>query len=219
MTSVRIYIGQIRRLEDEGQSSAIYKQAVTSSILLGNEGLAGDAQADRRVHGGPEKAVHHYAAENYARLAEHFPGIATQLIPGSIGENVSTTGWDENTVHIGDVFRLGSARVQVSQPRTPCWKIDHRYGCKGIAAFIAKTGLTGWYYRVLESGAVDNDAPYELLERQTGSVSLAELLRVWRQHRPDPVVLTRFSEAPGLNPAWKKKLLDRFDWLRANSVN
>ena len=218
MTTVQLYIGAIRRLDDEGQSSAIYKQPVTGSIFLGSEGLAGDAQADRRVHGGPEKAVHHYAAENYARLAAHFPAVAAQLIPGSVGENVSTTGWDESNVFIGDVFRLGDARVQVSQPRSPCWKIDYRYGCTGMAAQIAESGLTGWYYRVLETGQVASDAPFELLSRPAGAVSLAELWQVWREHRPDPAALARLSAAPGLNPGWQKKLLDRLDWLRANAT-
>lgn len=218
MTTIQLYIGSVRRLDDEGQSSAIYKHPVAGAILLGMEGLAGDAQADRRVHGGPEKAVHHYAAENYARLGQHFPAIADQLLAGSIGENVSTTGWDEDNVYIGDVFRLGNARVQVSQPRSPCWKIDYRYATKGIAGFIAESGLTGWYYRVLECGAVASDTPFELLNRQPGAISLAELWQVWREHRPDLDTLARFSAAPGLTPGWQKKLRDRLDWLRKNAA-
>lgn len=217
MTTIRLYIGGIRRLDDEGQSSAIYKQAVAGPIFLGSEGLAGDAQADRRVHGGPEKAVHHYAAENYARLARQFPAIAAELLPGSIGENISTSGWDEHNVCIGDIFRLGAARVQVSQPRSPCWKIDHRYATKGMAGFIAESGLTGWYYRVIETGEVASDSPFELIDRPPGAVSLGELWRIWRQHRPDIDTLARLSEAPALNPAWQKKLLDRLVWLRASS--
>lgn len=217
MTCIQRFIGDVQRLDDEGQSSAIYKHLVTGPILLGVEGLAGDAQADRRVHGGPEKAVHHYAAENYARLGERFPAIAAQLIPGSIGENISTSGWNEQNVYIGDVFRLGNARVQVSQPRSPCWKIDHRYASKGIAGFIAETGLTGWYYRVLECGEVADDARFELLTRQAGAVSLADLWQTWREHRPDLDTLARLSTAPGLTPGWQKKLFDRLDWLRANS--
>lgn len=213
----QLYIGSVHRLDDEGQSSAIYKHPVSGPLLIGSEGLAGDAQADRRVHGGPEKAVHHYAAENYRRLAERFPDIAGQLLPGSIGENISTTGWDEHSVYIGDIFRLGNARLQVSQPRSPCWKIDHRYATKGIAEFIAESGLTGWYYRVLESGEAVSGASFELLSRLPGAVSLDELWQVWREHRPDPDALARLSAAPGLTPGWAKKLRDRLDWLRANA--
>ena len=214
--TLQLYIGSVRRLDDEGQSSAIYKHPVSGPLMLGPEGLAGDAQADRRVHGGPEKAIHHFAAENYARLAERFPAIAAQLVPGSIGENLSTTGWDEGKVHIGDVFCLGDARLQVSQPRSPCWKIDHRYA-GGMARHIAETGLTGWYYRVLETGAVACDSPFKLIARLPGAISLAELWQVWQEHRPDPDTLARLGEAPGLTPGWQKKLRDRLAWLRANA--
>lgn len=216
MTDIQLYIGSVRRLDGEGQSSAIYKHPADGPLQLGSEGLCGDAQADRRVHGGPEKALHHYAAENYARLAERFPAIAALLQPGSIGENVSGSGWDERNVHIGDIFRLGGARIQVSQPRSPCWKIDHRYATAGVAGFIAEAGLTGWYYRVLESGEVARGAPFELLDRLADAVPLAELWRVWREHRPDLDALARLGNAPGLTPGWRKKLLDRLDWLRAN---
>jgi MOSC domain-containing protein YiiM len=217
MNTLRLYIGEIRRLDDEGQSTAIFKYPVSGSILLGTEGLSGDAQADKRVHGGPEKAVHHYAAENYAKLAARFPAVVDQFRVGSIGENLSTTGWDEHNVFIGDTFRLGTALVQVSQPRSPCWKIDHRYATKGIAGFIAESGLTGWYYRVLETGSVANDAPFTLEHRLPGAVSLATLWQVWSEHRPDPDTLARISEAPGLNPGWQKKLCDRMAWLRDHS--
>lgn len=196
MTTVQLFIGGLTRLDDEGQSTGIYKQRVEGSIRLGSEGFAGDVQADRRVHGGPEKAVHHYAGENFRLLAEHFPTAADQLTPGSIGENVSTIGWDENSVCIGDIFRLGETVLQVSQPRSPCWKIDHRYGVEGMARFISESGLTGWYYRVLKTGAVASDAHFELAERLPGAVSLAELWQLWREHRPNPDALARLVEAP-----------------------
>jgi MOSC domain-containing protein YiiM len=217
MTSVQLFIGGLTRLDDEGQLTGIYKQEVKGPINLGSEGFTGDHQADRRVHGGPEKAVHHYAAENYAQLAERFPAAADQLIAGSIGENVSTTGWTEHTVYIGDVFRLGDTTLQVSQPRSPCWKIDHRYGAEGMARFIAESGLTGWYYRVLKTGKVAGGAQFELTERLPGAVALADLWQLWQEHRPDPDALAQLAEAPGLTPGWQKKLGDRLNWLRANS--
>ena len=75
-------------------------------------------------------------------LAASFPGIAHALVPGQIGENVSTHGWTEDDVHLGDVFRIGAARVQVSQPRSPCWKINHRFDVEGLSKLIAETGMT-----------------------------------------------------------------------------
>ncbi|WP_313951565.1 MOSC domain-containing protein, partial [Accumulibacter sp.] len=177
VTDVLLFAGGLTRIDDHGQATGIYKQAIMGPVDLGVEGLAGDVQADRRVHGGPEKAVHHYAVTNYRRLADCRPEIAAQLLAGSIGENLSASGFDESTVCIGDIFRLGRARLQVSQPRSPCWKIDHRYGSDGVARTIAETGLTGWYYRVLEVATVASGDELALIERLPGAVSLAELWR------------------------------------------
>jgi MOSC domain-containing protein YiiM len=217
MAGIELFIGSLTRLDDEGQSTGIYKRRVNGLIALGSEGFAGDQQADRRVHGGPEKAVHHYAAENYGLLADRFPSCADQLTPGSIGENLSTRGWTESNVFIGDVFRFGTATLQVSQPRSPCWKIDHRYGTEGMARFVSESGLTGWYYRVLDAGNVSDSDGLQLSERLHGAVSLAEFWQHWREHRPDPSVLAGLAAAPGLTPGWQKKLLDRLDWLKKNT--
>lgn len=216
MTRIALFVGALAPLEPEGQPSGIIKYPVAAPVYLGPEGLAGDAQGDRRVHGGPEKAVHHYAAENYARLAAQFPAAAPALVPGSLGENVSTVGWDEHSVCLGDVFALGAARVQVAQPRSPCWKIDHRFDHKGMARFIAETGITGWYYRVLAEGEVAPGEAFELLERNADPIPLAELWRVWLTHRPDNASLQRLAATPGLTPAWRKKIADRASWLQAN---
>jgi MOSC domain-containing protein YiiM len=217
MTQIMLFSGGLTRIEEHGQSTGIYKKPVIGPIELSFAGLAGDIQADRRVHGGPEKALHQYAVDNYRRLAERLPAIAAQLLVGSIGENISAAAVDESTVFIGDVFSLGRARVQVTQPRSPCWKIDHRYAHDGVARLIAETGLTGWYYRVLAGATISSGDRLELIERLPGAVSLAELWRIWREHRPDPAILERLSAAPGLTPSWQKKLHDRLSWLRTNS--
>ena len=166
-----LYIGKISVLGPEGQLSGIFKRPV-GTVNVSADGFEGDHQADRRVHGGPEKAIHHYAAENYALLAASFPEIAQALVPGQIGENVSTQGWTEDDVHLGDVFRIGAARVQVSQPRSPCWKINHRFDVEGLSKLIAEAGMTGWYYRVLTPGSIAVGDPFELLDRDTDAVSL-----------------------------------------------
>lgn len=219
MATVQLFIGGLTRIAAHGQSTGIYKSAVAGPLDLTVDGLRGDAQADRRVHGGPDKAIHHYAADDYALLAARLPAIADRLVPGSIGENVSSRGFDEGSVCIGDIFHLGRAVLQVSQPRSPCWKIDHRYVCDGVARLIAETGLTGWYYRVLEPAAVCSGEELELSERLPGAISLQELWRLWREHRPDPEELARLAAAPGLTAAWRRKLLDRSGWLRNAAID
>lgn len=212
-----LYVGGITTLEPEGQSTGIYKQAAKSPVQLTREGFVGDTQADRRVHGGPEKAVHHYAAENYRTLAAAFPAAASALVPGSLGENVSGSGWDEAGVCIGDIFRLGGTVVQVSQPRSPCWKINHKFGEPGMSRFIAEQGITGWYYRVVEEGKVAPDDVFELLERPSPLVPLARLWQAGLAHRPAGDELLLLLATPGLTPGWVKKLTERRDWLMQNS--
>lgn len=215
MTPIQLFIGGVAPLPPDGRPSAIVKTAVAGPLAVGHEGLAGDRQADRRVHGGPEKAIHHYAAENHARLAARFRDIGDRFGPGTIGENVSTLGWTEDTVCIGDRFRLGTAVVEVSQPRSPCWKIDARYGAEGLTRWIAETGITGWYYRVVAAGVVATGDAFELLARNADPVSIAEFWRDWLLHRPDPDRLERMRQTPGLVDAWRRKIAERLDWLRA----
>lgn len=217
MSGARLFLGGIRPLPPENRPTGIFKAESHQPLWLGTEGLGGDAQADRRVHGGPEKALHQYAVANYARLAAAFPDAAAVLVPGSIGENLSVAGWDEDKVCIGDIFRLGDARIQVSQPRSPCWKIDARYGQEGIARWIDETGLTGWYFRVLEEGQVEAACTFDLVERPNPDITLARLWRGLKELRPSLAELELLAAAPGLAPGWSKKLTERGEWLRKNT--
>lgn len=176
---IHIFLGGIRPLPPDNQPTGIFKHEVLMPVWVGREGLAGDAQADRRVHGGLDKALHQYAIANYARLATAFPDAANLLIPGSIGENLSAPRWDETNIAIGDVFRFGDSTIQVSQPRSPCWKIDNRFGVEGLAQYIAEQRITGWYFRVLEEGAAETSADFERIERNVDPVSIADLLSLW----------------------------------------
>ncbi|MDO8959436.1 MAG: MOSC domain-containing protein [Rhodocyclaceae bacterium] len=203
-----VFVGAVAALPDNSRSSAIVKTAASGAVCLGAEGLAGDAHADLEAHGGPDKALHLFPAEHYARLQTAFPA-ARNLSPGGLGENITTRGLTEDTVCIGDIFLLGAARLQVTQPRTPCWKIDWRTGCEGVAAHIAAHGCTGWHYRVLEPGAISAGDSLIHLERPAGSVSLARFWRTVRTPRPLPAALALLAAAPGLSPEWVRKLRDR----------
>lgn len=114
--------------------SAIGKHPVDAAIAIGPAGLEGDEQADRRNHGGPDKAIHHYPFDHYAAWRGDLPAHCPLLESvGAFGENLSTLGLTEETVCIGDIFRIGTATVQVSQGRQPCWKLNHRFGVKDMA--------------------------------------------------------------------------------------
>ena len=210
-----LFVGQVARLSGDSRSSAIAKTPAIGRCQLLNDGLVGDIQADRRVHGGAGKALHQYPAEHYARLAALFPE-AQHLSPGGLGENLSTRGMTEENVCIGDIFRIGTARIQVSQPRTPCWKIDNRTACEGVSAYIGEHGLAGWYYRVLDEGELEAGDSLEHVERPADAVSLTEFWRVIHAQRPPIDALCRLAYASGLDAQWAAKILQRVEWLRNN---
>lgn len=144
-------------------TTGIFKDAVAGPVRLTPLGLEGDGQADLRFHGGPDKAVNAYP------LA-HYPGWQAEmgldeLKPGAFGENLTVAGLDEASICIGDVFRLGSAVLQVSQPRFPCWKLERKWRRPGLAAEVVRTGRTGWYFRVMQVGALEAGQVLQLEDR------------------------------------------------------
>lgn len=157
--------------------SGIDKQPVANARVLTTDGLVGDEQGDTKHHGGREKALHHYALEHYATWRAEYPDIAWRLAtPGAFGENIVTLGLDETTVCVGDVFDWGTAQIQVSQARQPCWRLNVRFDQPKMARWVQQSGRTGWYYRVLRSGTVSADDPLVLAERSAPDWSLARLL-------------------------------------------
>ena len=213
MANISLFIGGIRPLPESGRPTGMYKQPANGPLELGPEGFVGDQQADRRVHGGPDKAVHLYPAAHYARLAGRFPAAASQLVIGSMGENLSTADLDEHDVRLGDIWRLGTARLQLCQPRSPCWKIDERFGIDGMAAFIAEQRLTGWYFRVLQPGTVTPDATLDLVEPAANAATLAAAMTLWQAHRPALEALGQLAATPGIAGGWQRKIVDRLAYL------
>ncbi|GAB1393446.1 MOSC domain-containing protein [Rhodocyclaceae bacterium] len=215
IATATLFMGGIRPLPPDNKPTGIFKAEIVMPAWVGKEGLIGDAQADRRVHGGPNKALHQYPVAHYARLATAFPVAREQLVPGSLGENLSVPGWDESNICIGDTFRLGDAVIQLSQPRSPCWKIDQRYGVEGMAKRIDEEGITGWYFRILEEGSVEPGCAFELIDRVAEKVTVQTLLAIWHEHRPDPARLAQLAATPGLSDNWIQKLRDRAQRLES----
>lgn len=200
-----VLLGQVRPFRGDDEPSAIGKLPVTDMVAVGALGLAGDEQADRTVHGGIDKAVHHYPADHYDWWRGHLGDPALLGAPGAFGENISATGLDESNVCLGDRFRLGTALVEVSQARQPCWKLDHRFGTKGVMATVVKTRRTGWYYRVLEPGKVRAGDMLDLVERRYPEWPLASLfsLLIGGEAKDRPADLRALRDVPVLAETWK----------------
>ena len=143
--------------------SAFFKSPVLGPVRVLREGLEGDQQGDRRVHGGPEQALLAYSADHYPYWRAELGG--EEMSGGGFGENLTVAGQDEGSVCIGDVFAVGSAVVQVSHPRGPCYKIGYRWARPDLLKLVEASGRHGWYLRVLQEGIVEAGVPVELVER------------------------------------------------------
>lgn len=196
--------GEIAPLGTGDTPSGIDKQPVDTPLWLGHEGLTGDMQGDRKHHGGPDKAVHHYPYEHYAAWRGELGGAPLLDRPGAFGENLSTTGLDESTVAIGDVFRLGEALIEVSQGRQPCWKLNARFAVADMAARVQKSGRTGWYYRVIEAGRVAAGDKLRLVERRLPDWPLHRLWRILYVDTLNQDALRQMAALPGLPESWRR---------------
>ena len=155
--------------------TGFFKESVAGPIHLLRDNLEGDGQADLRVHGGPDKAVLVYSADHHAAWRAEL-GVP-EVPPAAFGENFTVSGVTEALTCIGDVWTLSEARVQVSQPRGPCWKLARRWGREDLPARVLATGRTGWYLRVLEEGMVE-PGPFVLRERPWPEWTIARVNEV-----------------------------------------
>ncbi len=202
-----VYIGGIQPYEG-GRPSAIAKRQVDGAVQLTLQGLAGDEQAETSHHGGPDRALCHYPREHYDHWRAQFPAQAEQFCAPAFGENISTLGLTEHNVFIGDIFRWGEALIQVTQPRSPCFKLNFHCDIDDISLLMQQSGRCGWLYRVIASGEVSGDRPFTLAARNS-EISVAEAISIaW--HMPfDEEQYHRLLAAAGLSATWSKTMLAR----------
>ena len=196
-----LFIGSVEERWPGRPPSAIGKRATADLLEITPTGFARDRQADLDVHGGTEKALHHYPGD-------HYPGWRRELDrddlrPGGFGENISTVGLTEETVCIGDVLTLGTARVQVSQGRQPCWKLAAHTREERMPYLFQKTGRTGWYYRVLEPGHLRAGDNIALAERPHPDWKVLRVTRARLTRRISRSDATVLADMPELYPGWR----------------
>jgi len=180
--------------------TAIFKAPVDGPVHVGAANLAGDQQGDPSVHGGPFKAVYLYPSEHYAS----WRGDLGALDWGAFGENLTTAGLAEAATRIGDRLLVGTAALVVTQPRLPCFKLELRFGRPGLERRFLQSGRTGFYLSVEREGEV-RAGDRIIVEPAADSVTVAEVVDLYRTDRPDREVLRRLTELPALPEALRRK--------------
>lgn len=216
--------------------TAIFKEPVYGPVPIRRLGLVGDGQADRKVHGGMDKAIYVFPGEHYAAWRPLYPDRDWRW--GMFGENLTTEGLDELTVAIGDVFRIGTAVAQVTQPRLPCAKLGVRFNDAAVVKRFLRTERTGFYLRVLEQGVVkagdtilgvidarawpvgadagmDDTIKIDTVTRGSPSrVLLSDAIRIHTTDRDNTDLLQRVLEAVGLSDSWRSYAQKRLEKIR-----
>lgn len=181
-----------------------FKEKTDKPVFLSKEGLAGDECADKKNHGGPEKALFAYSLAHYDKWQRELGN--SDITAGGNGENISVMHMDETTVHIADIYELGGAMIQVSQPRRPCWKPARRHGDIDLAKKIEDTGRTGWYFRVLKEGNIQAGDTFKLLERPCPEWTIDRMNEVLYHNRDNIGLLENLRDCEYTPPSWKTTL-------------
>lgn len=211
---VSLQVGSIQKVDskesgewwDKEWSTGLFKATRPESCWLDYQGFKGDEQADKSVHGGVDKAICVYPSEHYT----HWKNVLNQELPfGAFGENLTIGGLLERELCIGDQFALGDAVVEVSQPRSPCWKIARRWKHKTLAKEVQDTGKTGFYFRVLRHGKVKATDTLELQHsgEQRWTIDACNKLAYEQGKTTDYLELSTYAPLSG---SWKDNFYQKY---------
>ena len=197
-----LFFGCIQDRWEGRPPSAIGKTAVAGRQEIDEFGFLGDAQADLENHGGHDKAIHHYPSDHYPSWVAEGE-IPEGTIPAAFGENIASLGVTEDTLCVGDILKLGSATVQISQGRQPCWKVSEFTKNKRMAYLFQKSGRTGWYYRVLERGEAGVGDAITVLERPQPEWTVKRVTLARLSRRVSPQEADVLATMPELAKGWR----------------
>jgi MOSC domain-containing protein YiiM len=187
--------------------TSIFKEPVEGRRRIAPHNVDGDRQSDLAVHGGPKKAVYGYAWDHYEYWAEALP--ETVLSAGMFGENLTVEGLWEDALHIGDVVAIGSARLRVTQPRMPCWKLALRFGRADMVKRFWKSGRSGIYFAVEGTGDSGAGDEVEVLETHPLKVSVADVVRMYQGETGDSELFERIMASP-LAGSWREGIREKW---------
>jgi len=204
LLSVNVGLPQPLIVKDEVVQTGIVKRSVNGPVTIHRTNLEGDGQGDTAVHGGPLKAVYAYASEHYAFWRSEYP--SKPLPFGTFGENLTTEGLLDEHVCIGDRFQIGAATLMVTQPRMPCFKLAAHFGRPEILEHMISSRRHGFYFAVIEEGAVSAGDQIRLVERHPAAISVPQMVALYLGHSTDPGLLDLAMSLEMLTPKWKSKL-------------
>lgn len=213
-----VLTGGIGDFAPGGRRSAIHKSPAEGPLAVSAAGVANDEHGDPVNHGGPDRAVHHYSFDNYAFWRSAYPDQAERFTtPGFFGENLTSRGFAEPDVCVGDLYRIGRSLLQVSQARQPCWKLAFRSGIPDFALRVQQEGRTGWFYRVLEAGEIAAGEEMTLLERPHPDWNLKRLLEAMYVRPLDRRELEGMVSLAELTESWREIAAHRLESGRVES--
>jgi len=195
-------------MEGEDCSHVDIQGAGYGRIRVSRLNVQGDQQSDLTVHGGIDKAVHAYPSEHYPFWRRELPGM--DLPWGVFGENFTTEGLLEDTLHIGDRLRVRSAEFVVTQPRMPCFKLGIRFNRSDMVKRFLQSGRTGFYFAVVKEGEVAAGDSIELLQRDEHNIPVADVVNLYRGDAANQDLLRRVSKLPSLPNSWRDSFASAF---------
>ena len=210
LVSVNVSIPKVVIWQGRPLRTGIFKEPVEGRIKVRKLNLEGDAQADLRVHGGVDKAVYGYPAEHYRTWSEE---LGRDLPFGQFGENLTVEGLLEDQVRIGDIYRIGTTRLQVSQPRTPCHKLAARMASEEFPFRFLQSGRSGFYLRVLEEGELGRGDSIHRESREAESLTVLEACFLLLEGPADLALLRRAADQASLSASWRMQFRQRLSDL------
>jgi MOSC domain-containing protein YiiM len=219
MKVLSVNVGLPRKVLFNGQTitTAIFKDPVKGPIMLRKLNLDGDKQADLTVHGGVDKAVYSYPAEHYDYWRKQFPNM--DLMWGMFGENFTTEGLVEDAVNIGDQLQIGSAKLVVTQPRMPCYKLGVRFGRMDIVRRFLASGRPGIYFKVLKEGEVQTGDKLEIIKRDKNNVTVKDIVQLYitKDHVDNIEIMRQAIKISALPEGWKYEIQQNIEQLERKS--
>ena len=215
MKMVSINIASVERVSLDGgpkkHKSGFFKMPVSEPVFLDLAGFKGDGVGDSRIHGGRDKAVCAYCVKHFPYWVEK---LQSDIAPGAFGENLSLEGPLETDISIGDIFEVGSAQIQVSQPRQPCYKLNKVFNNQEMACNVQKTGFTGYYFRVIKTGLVEPGASMKLIEKDPSRFSIEKANALLRKGGSNIKHMEELISLQALSKDWREMFEKRLKKIK-----